>query len=356
MCICRCIRKFVCFLCLIISCNLNFMCQKGKSNFATANLLHIAPQQSVLSDIKSHALYLTIHLNSNASRECLGSVGRIEKYINQICPRNMCEKYNEILYGVGFGIDYFRKISPRFRFRGIKNYEYRERSGKYGELPKTGGDIFVHAKCNDHGMLFDLAKSIIQNMPHGCVDKFEDIYGWVYRDRRDLSEFVDGKENPKCLDERAEVAINKRTGGSYAVVQKWVHNMSLLQETADETKEQWIGRTLKDSFELIRKPNTSHVARMVGSDEFKAKKKHKIVRQAQPFGTLSGGAGLLFIAYAADTRNFDFMLDRMTGDSDDKINDNLMIFSRCVTGNYWYFPGQLEFNFLVHNLPIEILL
>ncbi|CAH8600275.1 unnamed protein product [Schistosoma haematobium] len=302
MCICRCIRKFVCFLCLIISCNLNFMCQKGKSNFATANLLHIAPQQSVLSDIKSHALYLTIHLNSNASRECLGSVGRIEKYINQICPRNMCEKYNEILYGVGFGIDYFRKISPRFRFRGIKNYEYRERSGKYGELPKTG------------------------------------------------------KENPKCLDERAEVAINKRTGGSYAVVQKWVHNMSLLQETADETKEQWIGRTLKDSFELIRKPNTSHVARMVGSDEFKAKKKHKIVRQAQPFGTLSGGAGLLFIAYAADTRNFDFMLDRMTGDSDDKINDNLMIFSRCVTGNYWYFPGQLEFNFLVHNLPIEILL
>ncbi|CAH8818885.1 unnamed protein product, partial [Schistosoma curassoni] len=325
MCMCRCIRKFVCLLCILISCNLNLICPNAKSNFATANLLHIVPQRSVVSDIKSHALYLTIHLNSNASRECLGSVGKIEKYISQICPRNMCEKYNEILYGVGFGIDYFRKISPRFRFRGIKNYEYRERSGKYGELPKTGGDIFVHAKCNDHGM-------------------------------RDLSEFVDGKENPKCLDERAEVAINKRTGGSYAIVQKWVHNMSLLQETGDETKEQWIGRTLKDSFELIRKPNTSHVARMVGSDEFKAKKKHKIVRQAQPFGTLSGGAGLLFIAYAADTKNFDFMLDRMTGDSDDKINDNLMIFSRCVTGNYWYFPGLLEFNLLVRNLPIRILL
>ncbi|RTG84707.1 uncharacterized protein DC041_0010934 [Schistosoma bovis] len=227
----------------------------------------------------------------------------------------MCEKYNEILYGVGFGIDYFRKISPRFRFRGIKNYEYRERSGKYGELPKTGGDIFVHAKCNDHGMLFDLAKSIIQNMPRGCVDKFEDIYGWVYRDRRDLSEFVD-----------------------------------------DETKEKWIGRTLKDSLELIRKPNTSHVARMVGSDEFEASKKYKIVRQSQPFGTLSGGAGLLFIAYAADTKNFDFMLDRMTGDSDDKINDYIMVFSQCVTGNYWYFPGLLEFNLLVRNQPSGSLL
>ncbi|CAH8607133.1 unnamed protein product [Schistosoma haematobium] len=123
-----------------------------------------------------------------------------------------------------------------------------------------------------------------------------------------------------------------------------------------ETKEQWIGRTINDSHEMIRKPNTSHVARMVGSDEFKGKKKYKIVRQAQPFGTLSGGGGLLFIAYAADTENFDFMLDRMTGDSDDKLNDNLMLFSLCVTGNYWYFPSLLEFNLLVRNLPSRILL
>ncbi|CAH8593458.1 unnamed protein product [Schistosoma curassoni] len=356
MCMCRCIRKFVCFLCLLISCNLNLICPNAKSNFVTANLLHTVPQQSVVSDTKSHALYLTIHLHSNASRECLGSVGRIEKYINQICPRNMCEKYNEILYGVGFGIDYFKKISPRFRFRGIKNYEYRERSGKFGKLPKSGGDIFVHAKCNVHGMLFDLAKYIIQNMPRGCVDKFEDIYGWTYRDGRDLSGFVDGTENPKFLDERSEVAINKQTGGSYALVQKWVHNMSSLQETADETKEQWIGRTINDSHEMIKKPNTSHVARMVGSDKFEASKKYKIVRQSQPFGSLSGGAGLLFIAYAADTKNFDFMLDRMTGDSDDKINDYIMIFSQCVAGNYWYFPGLLEFNLLVRNLPSGSLL
>ncbi|CAH8573858.1 unnamed protein product [Schistosoma intercalatum] len=349
-------KKFVCFLCLLISCNLNFIFPNGKSNFATSNFLHIVPQKSVLSDIKSHALYLTILLNSNASRECLGSIGRIENYVNQICSRYKCQRHDEILHGVGFGIDYFRKISPGFLLRGVKNYEYHERSGKFGKLPKTGGDIFVHAKCNDHGMLFDLAKSIIQNMPRGCVDKFEDIYGWTYRDRRDLSGFIDGTENPKVLNERAEVAINKRTGGSYAVVQKWVHNMSLLQETADEIKEKWIGRTINDSREMIRKPNTSHVARMVGSDEFEASKKYKIVRQAQPFGTLSGGAGLLFIAYAADTKNFDFMLDRMTGNSDDKINDNLMLFSLCVTGNYWYFPSLFEFNLLIRNLPLRILL
>ncbi|CAI2731185.1 unnamed protein product [Schistosoma spindalis] len=347
----RYIRDFVCFLCLLISCNLYFICANGKSKFSFSSFLHIVPQKSVVSDIKSHALYLTIHLDFNASRECLTSIGKIKKYVDQICLRYTCQGYDEILYGVGFGIEYFRKISPGFRLRGIKDYEYRERSGKYGKLPKTGGDIFVHAKCNDHGMLFDLAKSIIQNMPRGCANEFEDVYGWIYRDRRDLSEFVDGTENPKILNERAEVAINKLTGGSYAVVQKWVHNMSLLQKTADEMKEQWIGRSINDSHELIRKPNSSHVARMVGSDDFEAKKKYKIVRQSQPYGTLSGGAGLLFIAYAADTENFDFMLDRMTGYSDDKISDNLMKFSQCVTGNYYYFPSQLEFNLLVHIPP-----
>ncbi|XP_018646659.1 Dyp-type peroxidase, putative [Schistosoma mansoni] len=349
---CRYIRNFAGFLCLLLSCDLNFICPNGKSIFATAEVPFLfGPQKSVISDIKAHALFLTIHLNSNASRECLKSIGRIQKYVRQICSHNLCGRYNEILYGVGFGMDYLRKISHNFLLRGIENYEYRERSGKFGKLPKTGGDIFVHAKCNDHGMLFDLADSIIQNMPPGCMDKFEDIYGWIYHDRRDLSEFVDGTENPKRMDDRAEVAINKRTGGSYAVVQKWVHNMSLLYKAADGEKERWIGRTIKDSYELIRKPDTSHVARMVGSAEFKAKKKYRIVRQAQPYGTLSGGAGLLFIAYAADIDNFNFMLDRMTGHSGDKKNDNIMVFSRCVTGNYWYFPGLLEFNLLVRNLP-----
>ncbi|CAH8616048.1 unnamed protein product [Schistosoma rodhaini] len=154
-------------------------------------------------------------------------------------------------------------------------------------------------------------------------------------------------ENPADPDERAEVAINTKTGGSYAVVQKWIHNMDMIQTTKDHTKEGWIGRTLKDSVELKNKPITSHVARMVGSADYDAPSKYKIVRQSQPYGTLSGDAGLLFIAYAADTKNFDFMLDRMTGDSEDGKNDDVMRFTKCVTGNYWYFPSVPEFDRLV---------
>uniref|UniRef100_A0A5K4FGE5 Dyp-type peroxidase C-terminal domain-containing protein n=1 Tax=Schistosoma mansoni TaxID=6183 RepID=A0A5K4FGE5_SCHMA len=69
--------------------------------------------------------------------------------------------------------------------------------------------------------------------------------------------------NPKHLDDRAEVAINKDTGGSYGLVQKWIHDMDLLRSTPDDVKEKWIGRTIEHSFELRDKSITSHILQKV---------------------------------------------------------------------------------------------
>ena len=52
-------------------------------------------------------------------------------------------------------------------------------------------------------------------------------------------------------------------------------------------------------------------------------KKYSIIRQSQPFGTVTGDHGLLFLAYAKDLDNFNSMLDRMVGKKDG-INDSLM--------------------------------
>ncbi|VDP26244.1 unnamed protein product [Schistosoma margrebowiei] len=257
------------------------------------------------------------------------------RYVDSICPRHLCRE-DEILYGVGFGFDFYRKINPDFEHKRVEPFEYHERSGA------LGGDIFIHAKCNNYGKLFELTQAIINHLPPRSVDRFEDIYGWVYRDGRDLSGFIDGTMNPKDPDERAEVAINTYTGGSYGLVQKWIHDMDLLRSTPDNIKEKWIGRTIEHSFALHDKSITSHIARMIGSAERGKWPKFRIVRQSQPYGTLSGEAGLLFLAYAAEIKNFNFMLDRMTGDTEDRKIDDVMRFSHCVTGNYLYFPSQEE--------------
>ena len=59
--------------------------------------------------------------------------------------------------------------------------------------------------------------------------------------------------------------------------------------------EGWVGRSREDSIELKKKATTSHVARMTGGDNFEQKKVFEIVRQSQPFGTVTGEHGLFFI-------------------------------------------------------------
>ena len=60
-------------------------------------------------------------------------------------------------------------------------------------MRNIGGDIFIHAKSNSKGNLFQLAHTVLKNLPEGSVDKVEEIYGFVYRGGRDLSGFIDGK-------------------------------------------------------------------------------------------------------------------------------------------------------------------
>ncbi|VDP37893.1 unnamed protein product [Schistosoma curassoni] len=63
------------------------------------------------------------------------------RYVNSICPRHLCRE-DEILYGVGFGFDFFRKISPDFEHKKVEPFQYHERSGAMGRLPKTGKFMF----------------------------------------------------------------------------------------------------------------------------------------------------------------------------------------------------------------------
>lgn len=109
-----------------------------------------------------------------------------------------------------------------------------------------------------------------------------------------------------------------------------------------KTLETAVGRTKPDSTEVNRKSILSHVARMTGGNAWQQKKQFEIVRQSQPWGTVSGDSGLFFIGYAAMPDNFEFMLDRMVGADSDGHSDLVMTFTKCVKGTYWYFPSQSE--------------
>ncbi|ESO98284.1 hypothetical protein LOTGIDRAFT_114599, partial [Lottia gigantea] len=293
----------------------------------------------VYSEGKNHALYLWINLKPGAnSREVAKSVAKIQKYVDQVTDPTMKDDDDEILAGVGFGPNFFSQVAGKT----MKSFVYPHRKGALGDMPSSGGDVFIHAKCNTPSKLFELAQVIIKNLPKDSVENFEDIYSFVYKNGRDLSGFIDGTENRADEEGRQETAVEKETGGSYVITQKWLHKLDVIDGEKDRTLEGWVGRARNDSTELSRKTITSHVARMTSGNNFNAPKPVEIVRQSMPFGSLSGEKGLFFIGYAASPQNFEYMLDRMVGSGGDGQNDDIMRLSQNVKGTYWYFPGASE--------------
>ncbi len=90
-------------------------------------------------------------------------------------------------------------LLPRFHWK-------RDGPNVYGKtltssfLFLQGGDIFIHAKSNNISKLFELAAQVLKSLPPGSVDKFEDIYSFVYQNGRDLSGFIDGMESSRSSD------------------------------------------------------------------------------------------------------------------------------------------------------------
>uniref|UniRef100_K1RBF6 Uncharacterized protein yfeX n=1 Tax=Magallana gigas TaxID=29159 RepID=K1RBF6_MAGGI len=328
-------------------------------------------QPSVYSQGKNHALYLWIYVKPEANaKEVAKAVAKLQKYVDQVTDPKMRDEEDEIWAGVGFGPNFYKQIGGKPK----EDYNYPHRKGNLGEMPSSGGDVFIHAKCNTPSKLFELAQVVMKNMPANSVESFEDVYSFVYKNGRDLSGFIDGTENAADEESRQNIAVDKETGGSYVITQKWIHDLQVIDKekdktleswvgrnrpdstelsrksitshvarmTGDKTLESWVGRSRPDSTELSRKSITSHVARMTGGNSWQQAKPVEIVRQSMPFGSLSSEAGLFFIGYAASPMNFEFMLDRMVGARDDSNCDDIMRLSKNIKGTYWYFPGADE--------------
>jgi putative iron-dependent peroxidase len=251
---------------------------------------------------------------------------------------------DEVLAGVGFGPNFYKQATNGKGAR--ESYSYPHRKGTLGEMPSTGGDIFVHAKSSSYSNLWELAQLVVRSMLPGSVARAEDIYGWQYKEGRDLSGFIDGTENPADEEDRVSVAVSDKCGGSYCITQRWIHKHDILTASKDRTLEGWVGRSKADSIEQPRKSVSAHVARMVGGTTKPDEKPFEIVRHSQPYGSVMGESGLFFIGYAASPDNFEYMLDRMVGSHDDGVCDDIMQFSSCVSGNYWYFPSTQQLKLL----------
>ncbi len=128
-------------------------------------------------------------------------------------------------------------------------------------------------------------------------------------------------------------------GGSYVIVQKYLHDLVGWNALPTEAQERIIGRTKLADIELddTVKPTSAHAALTVIEENGE---EIKIVRANMPFGTVGQGEfGTYFIGYARSPRTIEQMLTNMFVGRPPGNYDRLLDFSRAVTGNLFFVPS-----------------
>ena len=204
--------------------------------------------------------------------------------------------------------------------------------------PSTQADLFVWIQSNQRDEVFATGMAWLR--AYADIARLaREEHGFMFRDSRDLTGFVDGSANPK-EDHRLDAALISKgvhQGGSFVLTQRWVHDLVKFHSLPVSEQEAVIGRTKKDSveFDATRMPVDAHVAR---TDIKRDNQPIKIYRRSVPVGRLTN-AGLYFLAFSAQLDRFTWLLESMYGNVSDGISDKLLEYSRPISGSFYFAPN-----------------
>ncbi len=241
---------------------------------------------------------------------------------------------------MGFGSDAWdRLLGPK---RPAELHTFREFGAGARHAVATPGDLLFHIRARRMDLCFELATQISAQLA-GAVSPVDEVHGFRYFDARDLLGFVDGTENPAGQAALDAVLIGPEdvdfAGGSYVIVQKYLHDLAAWNALSTEAQERIIGRTKLADIELddAVKPTSAHNALTTiveGGQEI------KILRDNMPFGQASQGEfGTYFIGYSRSPRTIEQMLEKMFVARPPGNYDRLLDISRAVTGSLFFVPS-----------------
>jgi putative iron-dependent peroxidase len=241
---------------------------------------------------------------------------------------------------VGFGSDVWERLFGLPRPAEL--HPFREIRTGTRHAVATPGDVLFHIRAERPDLCFQL-DTLIMTALGDAVTVVDEVQGFQYFDRRDLLGFVDGTENPTA-QEAIEAALVTDSdpafaGGSYVIVQKYLHDMAGWNSLGAETQERIIGRTKLQNVELddAIKPTSAHNALTTIVEDGK---EMKIVRDNMPFGQPGRGEfGTYFIGYCQTPRTTEQMLENMFIGRPPGNYDRLLDFSHPVTGTLFFVPS-----------------
>ena len=298
-----------------------------------------AEPQAILTPIAEAAILLTLIVDEggeDAVRDALSDVSGLKRSVGFRLPEG------NLTCVVGIGADAWDRLFGVSRPEGL--HPFRAVSGEKHHAPATPGDLFFHIRAHRFDLCFELAQRLTERLAERTT-VVDEVHGFRSFDERDLLGFVDGTENPEGAAANAAVPRSDAdgdrayAGGSYVVVQKYVHDLTAWDALPVEQQERAIGRTKLSDIEMPDdvKPPNSHVALNTIVDD--DGNERQIMRYNMPFGAVGTREfGTYFIGYAASPDVIEQMLTNMFIGNPPGTYDRILDFSTALTGNLFFVP------------------
>jgi putative iron-dependent peroxidase len=300
-----------------------------------------AVPQAVLSPLTSSAIFLVVTIDPGGESVVRELLPDLAGLVRSVGFRILEGKLTCV---TGIGSESWDRL-----FAGPRPAElhpFREVAGARHTAIATPGDLLFHIRAGKLDLCFELASQLMERL-RGAVTVQDEVHGFKYFDERDLIGFVDGTENPSGPAANTAVVIGAAdpeqdpdfTGGSYVVVQKYLHDLDAWNALPVEAQERAIGRRKLSDIELPDdiKPADSHVALTTITDPDGTER--QIIRDNMPFGAPGRGEfGTYFIGYAATPSVIEQMLDNMFIGDPPGNHDRLLDFSTAFTGTLFHVP------------------
>jgi putative iron-dependent peroxidase len=292
--------------------------------------------QTILTRPTEAAIFLVLTVEAeDEARDLLPDIAALKRSVGFRIP----EAELTCVSGIGAGLWDRLFGAPR----PSSLHPFRAITGARHNAVATPGDLLFHIRAHRFDLCFELAQRLTERLA-GAATVIDEVHGFRSFDERDVLGFVDGTENPDGGAAEDAVLIGDEdaafAGGSYVIVQKYVHDLTAWDAQTVEEQELVIGRTKLSDLELDDevKPPDSHVALTTIVDE--DGEEHQIVRFNMPFGRVGVREfGTYFIGYARTPEVIEEMLENMFIGKPPGTYDRILDFSTAVTGNLFFVPS-----------------
>jgi porphyrinogen peroxidase len=318
--------------------------QAGADNAPQAVAANVEPQP-VASPITGAAIFLVVAIGPRPqdADTVRGLCGDLAGLIRAVGFRDLD---GHLTCVTGFGAQAWDRVAPG-SLTGARRpaglHPFREIRAGQRHAVSTPGDMLFHIRAARMDLCFELATQIIGRLGSaGAV--LDEVHGFRYFDDRDLIGFVDGTENPVGEAAVRATIIGPEdpafAGGSYVIVQKYLHDLAAWDAIPVEQQERIVGRGKLSDIELDDSVKPSYAHNALTTITGDSGEEVQIVRDNMPFGSVGDGEyGTYFIGYARSPAVIEQMLTNMFVGSPEGNYDRLLDISTAVTGNLFFVPS-----------------